>query len=113
MSLREQMALNAEAIFNTSEFAEEVIITPDDGLPVTVIVIISEGADYGRVQGGGSMVSAQGFMRVKRADFPDDKPKGTVTRGNGAVWVIGQELSSNLMTRKVEIKARPRAAFRG
>jgi len=110
MTLREQMALDAAAIFNTAEFAEEVVFTPDDGPDVTVIVVISEGQDF-RSEGR-AVVSAQGFMRVKVSDFPA-RPKGQITRADGSVWTIGQELSSNWMSRRVEIKTRPRAAFGG
>jgi hypothetical protein len=112
MSLRDQMARDAEALFNTDEFAEDVVFTPDHGPPVTVTVIITEGADFGRGQGG-AVVAALGVMRVKRADFQNEKPKGVIERADGSVWVIGQELSSNPMTRRVEIKTRPRASFKG
>lgn len=112
MSLRDQMAADAEALFNLSEFAEELTYTPDEGEPRTIRAIIIEGADFGKANGG-PVVSAQGTMGVKRSDFTSEKPTGTVTRKDGSTWAIGLEISSNPMTRHVEIKTRPRAAFRG
>lgn len=111
MSLRDQMAADAEALFNLGEFAEEVTFAPEGGLPVPLTVIISCGADYGKTQG--HVVSGHGVMMVKRSDFPDRKPAGAITRADGSAWTIGQEISSGPMTRKVEVRTRPRAAFRG
>jgi hypothetical protein len=112
MNLRDQMAADAEALFNLSELAEEVNFTPDDGEPRTIRTIINEGPDFGKGNGG-PVVSALATMSVLKADFPTEKPTGIITRADGSALAIGQELSSNPMTRRVEIKTRPRAAFRG
>jgi hypothetical protein len=105
------MALDARIFFNTKEMAEDVEFIPDDGPAVTITVIIKEKMDFGRGSTG-SVVSANGIMRVYWGDFPDMKPAGKVRRKDGSVWVIGQELSSNPMFRKLEIKTRPRALFK-
>jgi hypothetical protein len=112
MNLRDQMVVDAEALFNLYELAEEVTFTPDDGEPRMIRAIINEGPDFGKGNGG-PVVSALATMSVMKADFPTEKPTGIITRTDGSVWTIGQEISSNPMTRRVEIKTRPRAAFRG
>ena len=111
MGLRDQMAADAAALFfNTDDFAEVVTYTPDSGVARPITVVFSLGEDYGK--GSGPVVSGQGVMSVNTADFPAEKPKGTVARSDGSVWTIGQEIASDAMTREVEIKSRPRAAFR-
>lgn len=105
------MVADAEALFSLDEFAEAVTYAPEGGLPVSVNVIFTFGNDYGQAQG--SIVSGQGIMSVKTSDFPSEKPHGTVTRSDGSVWAIGQEIYSDAMTRDVEIKTKPRAVFRG
>lgn len=112
MNLRDQMAADAEALFDLDEFAEEVIFTPEEGEPRTIRAIINEGVDFGK-SNGGPVVSALGTLSVMKADFPTDKPAGTITRKDGSAWTLGHELSSDGVDRLLEIKTRPRAAFRG
>lgn len=110
MSLHDQMAADAAKLFfNPDEFGEDVTYTPDSGGDQVITVVFTFGDDYGK--GFGPIVSGQGVMSVTASDFPGEKPKGTITRSDGSVWTIGQEISSDVMTRDVEIKSRPRAAF--
>lgn len=114
MALRDQTALDADAVLSALEWGEVVTITPDGDTPVpySVGALITERQDPANASGR-SVVSAHGTMAVSRTDFPDDWPRGTVTRDDGSAWTIIRELAAGLMLRRLEIKRNPRASFGG
>lgn len=110
MSLKDQALIDENVFFNTADFGEQVTFTPTTGTARTIVVVFSFG---GNLEGkkGQHVVSAQAAVRVKKSDFPDDKPKGKITRSNGDVWKFGQEISSNFLSRRLEISTDSRALF--
>lgn len=110
MSLKAQIALDADAIFNPDEFADRVTFTPaaQGEIPRTIVVIIELGGDLAHERYRNSM-RATGFMQVRLSDFPDAKPDGSVEYQD-KTWKIKEQVDQDPISRVVEIEAdiRPR-----
>ena len=111
MSFKDQMTRDADAIFNTDEFADEVLFTPDvQGAPSrTIVVIIELGGDLARERSRDGM-RASGMMQVRLSDFPDARPKGTLIYQD-KTWKIKAQVDQDLMSRIVEIERDVRSSF--
>lgn len=111
MTLKEQMALDAAAIFNPDEFAHRVTFTPSGGgePPREIVVIIELGGDLARERFT-SGVRASGLMQVRLSDFPDARPKGSVVY-QGATWKIKEQVDQDQISRVVEIERDVRPTF--
>lgn len=115
MSLKEQMAADADVFLNLMEFGEEVTWTPAGADPLVDPVPIA--FHQGSMMVGGNLVAieSEGTLLVAKAAIPDPSLGASFVRADGKVWTIdrsGGRGSDNIFW-KLAAHLNPIPTFKG